>query len=358
MAFTQIYFQHGNDFNDPVTYILNLTPTRKFYAISLKTKARKIYMSDRLIECLGNKKTVDFSNKKVLDIIESDIEKSRITRIKCIEKDRILYNGHITNTYPKIFNLLLYETRLSYDSTLYQLKETFAEMIDIDSNSLHLLHQKYSSDKGRKNDRIEKKNILNGVINRKSNIKFQLAYDYFIKTFIAPHINSIMEINVLYYQLFPCIRILRPGEFSIGPHSDISYGFSQANINFYLPLTKIKGNNSIVIESEPNKEDWHFLDADYGDLIRFYGACCNHFSVENTTNETRISFDFRVIPGELFDKNHDHFSQTKGYYSKCIKQSNNEWVSDDILEPDYRVGKQSINISIYNFILLISIIIL
>lgn len=342
MAFTQIYYKYGTDYSDSKSYTLILTPTRKFFSISLKGKSRNLWMSDRIIDYIGNIKTVDFSNKKILEIIESDIEKARITRIKCMEKDRILYNGHITNTYPKPFKLLLNETKLSYDSNLYKLKESFSNMIDIDSNFIHLLHNKYSLDKGRKNDRNEKKNILKGVINRESNIKFQLVFDNFIKSFIAPYINSIMEIDILYYQCFPCIRILRPGEFSIGPHSDISYGFSQANINFYLPLTKIKGNNSLVIESEPSKEDWHFLDADYGDIIRFYGACCTHFSVENTTNETRISLDFRVIPGNIYDKNHDHFSQTNGYYSKCVKQSNNEWISGDIMEPDYRVGNKNI----------------
>ena len=34
--------------------------------------------------------------------------------------------------------------------------------------------------------------------------------------------------------------------------------------------------------------------------MRFYGNECMHYTVENTTAVTRVSFDFRVIPASLF----------------------------------------------------------
>lgn len=34
--------------------------------------------------------------------------------------------------------------------------------------------------------------------------------------------------------------------------------------------------------------------------MRFYGNECKHYTTENTTPVTRVSFDFRVIPARLF----------------------------------------------------------
>ena len=123
--------------------------------------------------------------------------------------------------------------------------------------------------------------------------------------------------------------MVRPGEFSIGVHCDASYGFSVANINYYLPLTSIDGTNSLVVESSPGQEDWHALCMTYGQLFRFYGALCLHFTPENTTNDTRISFDFRVIPGNLWVVNHDQYTATPGYYACCKRPDPREHYSGD-----------------------------
>jgi hypothetical protein len=153
------------------------------------------------------------------------------------------------------------------------------------------------------------------------------------------------------------MRIVRPGEFSIGPHCDAYYGFSQANINFYVPLTKISGTNSLILESEPGKEDWHTIELEYGGIKRFYGAQCSHFTPENTTDDTRVSLDFRIICDEHWIEDHDHFTKTPGYYATCEylapedKDKDDDDVDDcnssaagrwvvvgDVLDPDWRVG--------------------
>ena len=47
--------------------------------------------------------------------------------------------------------------------------------------------------------------------------------------------------DVVYYQAFPCVRVVTPGAFSIGPHCDASYGHHPCSVNFYVPLTDIVG---------------------------------------------------------------------------------------------------------------------
>ncbi|EED91199.1 predicted protein, partial [Thalassiosira pseudonana CCMP1335] len=99
------------------------------------------------------------------------------------------------------------------------------------------------------------------------------------------------------YQAFPCVRVVRPGEFSIGPHADSAYGHHPCSINFYLPLTQIGGSASLFLESHPGSEDWHPIEGSYGIVKHFAGAICAHWTPENHGDFTRVSLDFRIIPG-------------------------------------------------------------
>ena len=45
------------------------------------------------------------------------------------------------------------------------------------------------------------------------------------------------------------------------------------------------------------REDWHPIEGGYGYLKAFAGGACAHWTTENHTKSTRVSVDFRVIPG-------------------------------------------------------------
>ena len=188
---------------------------------------------------------------------------------------------------------------------------------------------------------------------------------------------------VFYYQAFPCVRVVQPGEFSIGPHADVSYGHSPASINFYVPLTRIGdrgGSSSLWLESEPGKEDWHPIEGGgYGaggggsagddgaggeyhaDTVkRFAGGICAHWTSENRTGRTRVSLDFRVVAGPLFhalrgsavggEDNSDgndgraardiEVYRKAGYYSKArFDAASGTWQREGpMLPPDARFG--------------------
>ena len=63
-------------------------------------------------------------------------------------------------------------------------------------------------------------------------------------------------------------------------------------------------------------EDWVSLDLDYGQVFRFHGSLLMHFTTENRTPWTRISLDFRVIPGTLFGVGRSHFAEP-GYFVRA-----------------------------------------
>ena len=94
----------------------------------------------------------------------------------------------------------------------------------------------------------------------------------------------------------------RPREFSIGPHCDAQYQHPDGTLNIYLPLTRIRDTNSLYIESEPGREDFHPLALEVGEFTSFYGAFCTHFAVENLSDETRVSLDFRLVPGCCYEE--------------------------------------------------------
>ena len=83
-------------------------------------------------------------------------------------------------------------------------------------------------------------------------------------------------------------------------------------MNIWAPLSKVYGSNSLTSESSPGKGDFHAFEARAGQFVRFYGNRCWHYCLDNTTEDTRVSFDLRVVPMDLFDDNHDGPIRTLG----------------------------------------------
>jgi cytidyltransferase-like protein len=172
---------------------------------------------------------------------------------------------------------------------------------------------------------------------------FQQVYDDFVLQVCAPHLAGDSSVTEIYYQSFPCIRMVQPGDFSIGPHSDIAYGHHVGSVNFYVPLTKIDGTAALFLESRLGSEDWHPIAGSYGTVKHFAGATCLHWTTENTAGITRVSLDFRLIAGPIFhallpskDSIYRH-----GFYSTCrLNQEQSIWerVEPALLLPDARVG--------------------
>ena len=206
---------------------------------------------------------------------------------------------------------------------------------------------------------------------------FQTVFDRFVRSVCIPHMSNLLRAasggndETYHYQVFPCIRVIQPGEFSIGPHADCAYGHHPLSINFYVPLTPIQGTSSLFLESTPGRQDWHPIVGDYGSEVRHFAGGMNaHWTTENMTGKTRVSLDFRVVPGKWFHAladgggvtggQKDVYREKDGYYSVARrgkeegvvvvveekeeeeqerKMSGSCWVRQGgLLPPDYRVG--------------------
>ncbi|GMI49826.1 hypothetical protein ScalyP_jg665 [Parmales sp. scaly parma] len=135
---------------------------------------------------------------------------------------------------------------------------------------------------------------------------FILAYKELVEQIVAPLCCG--DETGIVYQCPPTLRVQMPSHApTIGMHKDSDFAAHESSeINFWIPLTSVWGDNTLQLESSPNKSDFHPMELQPGEGLRFDGANCRHFTNANTTNSTRVSFDFRVIPRSLFRNDFDN----------------------------------------------------
>ena len=180
--------------------------------------------------------------------------------------------------------------------------------------------------------------------------RFRAAYDRLMLTVVAPHFAARMPGEKrLLYASFPCVRVQQPCDFhTIRAHVDTMYLHPHGSLNVWLPLTTTRGVNTLHVESAPGAEDFAPIELSLGELAVFDGARCAHFTVANTSDRTRVSLDFRVIPSTVYDAD-AHISRVKGtgsqcynvggYYSvACRDEKTNEWVRTVTGTPSIRHG--------------------
>lgn len=121
------------------------------------------------------------------------------------------------------------------------------------------------------------------------------------KRFVRDVIRPSMEEEVVIFEANPNLRILTVGGKALtGSHKDADWGHVPQEINFWLPLVQVYGSNSLWLESDPGRGDFQPACGDVGQVLRFYGNQCLHFSRDNCTDTTRVSLDFRVVRGRDF----------------------------------------------------------
>ena len=184
------------------------------------------------------------------------------------------------------------------------------------------------------NLKLPKGNISRFVLRR-----LRPLYHKFICEMVAPDVAAAMhsaglQCSSVFFQAAPCLRMACPsGMAATHPHCDAMYYHQPGQINYWLPLTHAFGNNSLWVESAPFRLDHAPLDVKCGEVARFYGNRCTHFTVPNDTQHTRITLDFRAVPGCLFQRDYklsrDRMGRQMfavgGYYAEC-RNVNGEWM--------------------------------
>ena len=116
--------------------------------------------------------------------------------------------------------------------------------------------------------------------------------------------HQLFDDETLIYQTKPTFRVHLCNNLAVGEfHKDSDYNHPIEEVNFLVPLTAMYGNNSTWIESGIDKNDFHPIKLRIGEMFCFRGGLLKHGNVINNTSQTRVSFDFRVIPKSQFKPN-------------------------------------------------------
>lgn len=118
------------------------------------------------------------------------------------------------------------------------------------------------------------------------------------ESFISDYVSDLIGESFL-YQKFPTFRVHLPDMKAVTKwhyDADKEHAHPLGEINFILPLTDMFGTNAVWSESYPNSHEYHPMEIKKNQLLKFNGNRRHHGNKQNTTGQTRFSFDFRVLP--------------------------------------------------------------
>ena len=150
---------------------------------------------------------------------------------------------------------------------------------------------------------------------------FDDSYTDFLHDIIKPRFGE-----EIVYQKIPTFRVHLPNNVSVGEfHKDKHYRDEKwaekvEELNYFVPLTKAYGTNTIWAETEEDLGDFQEIRANYGECVEWSATKLTHGNKQNITRNTRVSFDFRVIPKSRYVESNHLTINTKipfgigGYY--------------------------------------------
>ena len=130
--------------------------------------------------------------------------------------------------------------------------------------------------------------------------RFDACLRSFVREVVAPLIGCAAD--EVAYQRSPTLRVSLPCSVPLGhAHIDYEYHHPPSEVNFWIPLTRVFGSNSLFAETEPGAGDFHPFEGSWGQCFRFWGNQVRHYCVANDSGATRVSLDFRAIALPRFD---------------------------------------------------------
>jgi|TARA_R110002167_G_scaffold97496_5_gene257296 hypothetical protein len=189
---------------------------------------------------------------------------------------------------------------LEYNTEKYYFSKLISSLFDIDLSNLDSDEEKTNLTLGKDTHTSLHKVFYNKLDGEGGWPEFENLYKAFVREVIFP----LFEDDTLIYQGTPGIRFNRPGAKAVYRwHSDgdSHHKHPLGELNVYLPLTKSVDNNTVWAESLPGLGDFAPVNLEYGQFMLGYLNQCRHGNMDNDTGKTRVSFDFRVMPGFAYD---------------------------------------------------------
>ena len=165
--------------------------------------------------------------------------------------------------------------RITYDNFLFDFRSIVVQWFEDDnilpSGGLERLHfHKVYDLFERKNDQstIWHKCFYDKI---RTDNRFDHEYMSFLSQYIKPRFN-----DKIVYQKIPTLRVHLPNNVSVGEfhkdkhYRDKNWAEKVQELNYFVPLTKAYGTNTIWAETEEDKGDFQEISANYNNLSRWY----------------------------------------------------------------------------------------
>lgn len=183
-------------------------------------------------------------------------------------------------------------SRLNYDARKFDFVGAVSEILNTE-NLQELGKQFRLTPRVRTNDQVTP---WHDIFYREFDGKLSAIYVAFVSQIAARYYKV-----PFYFQAVPTLRIHLPGNRAVGEfHTDRRYGHPPGEHSFWVPLTPAFATNTVLIESSPDSGDHQPIEAVPGELIVFDSGRLEHGNVINETTVTRVSFDFRCLPVDVF----------------------------------------------------------
>ena len=197
-----------------------------------------------------------------------------------------------------------------YDPSKYKFIDLIKELYDCELNELHnSTENKYDlfTELGKDSHTVYHRMFYNKLDNGWK--EMQDEYNKFVQETVLPYLG----LSEALVQKFPTLRIQLPDNVAIViKHfdSDEKHKHPTGEINFVYAFTDMYDTNTVMVEKMPRLEEYESILLKAGETISFNGNKCSHYNQINKTGKTRISWDFRVLPLNYYDKNNELTSVT------------------------------------------------
>ncbi|QIS04256.1 hypothetical protein F5X71_19670 [Nocardia brasiliensis] len=119
-------------------------------------------------------------------------------------------------------------------------------------------------------------------------------YDVYTR-FVAEWVQPLFGAEVV-FQERPNFRFQTPGNVAVARwHRDSDAGHHRRETNIWVPLTAVNECNCVWLESRSGSEEFQPAVVSVGSALIFNACELKHGNVRNTSGQTRVSFEFRVI---------------------------------------------------------------
>ena len=190
--------------------------------------------------------------------------------------------------------IALHRKYFEYDTEVYPFKKIIESLFGCETKDLHKYIGNFKE--------FERSNDQNTLAHKVfyANYKDKIFKTY--KSFVENEIKNIIKVP-FYYQIIPTFRIGLPGNKFVGEyHKDSFYNHQSYEVNFNLGISGYKGNAALRSEKKPNTKEFVILECPYGKIFSFDHIDCLHGSEINASQETMVSFDFRIAIESLYFK--------------------------------------------------------